>query len=101
MHSDVDRILISEARLAARVAEMAKQITADHEADGPDAGEVTIVPILTGAFIFCADLIRRMPLAMKIGLLTVSSYPGQATITQGQQAGRPDSWATSAAGGCC
>jgi hypoxanthine phosphoribosyltransferase len=85
MQADIDRILISQHQLAARVAELARQITADHEADGPDAGEITIVPILTGAFIFCADLIRRMPLAMKIGLLTVSSYPGQATVTQGSK----------------
>ncbi len=85
MYRDVDRILISEDRLAARVAEMAKQITADHAADPAGSGEVTIVPILTGAFVFTADLIRRMPLAMKIGLLTVSSYPGTATATQGSQ----------------
>ena len=85
MQADVERILISQDRLAARVAELARQITADHAADPADQGEVTIVPILTGAFVFCADLIRRMPLAMKIGLLTVSSYPGQATVTQGSK----------------
>ena len=41
------------------------------------------MPILTGALVFCADLIRQMPIAMKIGLITVSSYPGKAIATQG------------------
>jgi hypoxanthine phosphoribosyltransferase len=41
------------------------------------------VPILTGAMIFCGDLIRHIPIAMKIGLMTVSSYPGRSIRTQG------------------
>ncbi len=81
MERDVDRVLISQDRIAARVAELARQITADHTPDG----EVTIVPILTGAMIFCADLIRQIPIAMQIGLLTVSSYPGRSLRTQGAQ----------------
>jgi hypoxanthine phosphoribosyltransferase len=35
--------------------------------------------------IFCCDLIRRIPFAMKIGLMTVSSYPGASVRTQGSQ----------------
>ena len=45
--------------------------------------EISIVPILTGAMIFTADLIRHVPIAMKIGLMTVSSYPGRSIRTQG------------------
>jgi hypoxanthine phosphoribosyltransferase len=81
MERDIDRILISQHRIAERVGELARQITADHT----PGGEVTIVPILTGAMIFCADLIRRIPIAMQIGLLTVSSYPGRSLSTQGSQ----------------
>ena len=80
MDRDIDRVLISQERIAARVAEMARQITADH-----GDGEVTIVPIMTGAMIFCADLIRQIPIAMQIGLLTVSSYPGRSLRSQGSQ----------------
>ena len=76
-------MLISQERIAARVAELARQITADHTSGGE--AEVTIVPILTGAMIFTADLIRQIPIAMKIGLLTVSSYPGRSLRTQGSQ----------------
>jgi hypoxanthine phosphoribosyltransferase len=91
MQSDIDRVLISQDRIARRVQELADQITRDHTepagAGGPDeaGAEVTIVPVLTGAMIFCADLIRRIPIAMKIGLMTVSSYPGKSLSTQGSQ----------------
>lgn len=81
MERDIDRVLISQERIAERVGELARQITADHTLHG----EVTIVPILTGAMIFCADLIRQIPIAMQIGLLTVSSYPGRSLRTQGSQ----------------
>jgi hypoxanthine phosphoribosyltransferase len=80
MQGDIDRILIPQQRIAARVGELARQITADH-----GGGEITIVPVLTGAMIFCGDLIRQIPIAMQIGLLTVSSYPGKSLSTQGSQ----------------
>ena len=87
MDRDIDHVLIPQERIAERVAELARQITADHTADiaGTEEAEVTIVPILTGAMIFCADLIRQIPIAMQIGLLTVSSYPGRSLRTQGSQ----------------
>jgi hypoxanthine phosphoribosyltransferase len=84
MHADIDRILIPRQRIAERVGELARTITADHSAHGSNA-EITIVPILTGAMIFCGDLIREMPIAMKIGLMTVSSYPGRSVSSQGAQ----------------
>jgi hypoxanthine phosphoribosyltransferase len=33
--------------------------------------------------VFCADLMRQMPVRMNLGLMTVSSYPGQSLRTQG------------------
>ncbi len=84
MQQDIDRILISQDRIAQRVRELAQQITQDHiSADHPDETEITIVPILTGAMIFCGDLIRHIPLHCRIGLMTVSSYPGASLRTQG------------------
>ena len=84
MHADIERVLISRERIAQRVGELAATIVADHAALGSGA-EITIVPILTGAMIFCGDLIREMPIAMKIGLMTVSSYPGRSVSSQGAQ----------------
>lgn len=86
MHRDIDRVLISQQQIARRVAELAALITADHQPPKQSAPvELTIVPVLTGAMIFCADLIRQIPIAMRIGLVTVSSYPGRSVSTQGAQ----------------
>jgi hypoxanthine phosphoribosyltransferase len=86
MQGDIDRVLISQQQLATRIAELARQITADHTPPRiPDGDEITIVPILTGAFIFCADLIRQIPLHIQIGLVTVSSYPGSSVSSKGSQ----------------
>src|SRR5690349_721626 len=86
MKADIERVLISQEKIAARVRELAAQIVIDHTPPRM-AGEmeITIVPILTGAMIFCCDLIRHIPIAMKIGLMTVSSYPGSSIRTQGSQ----------------
>jgi hypoxanthine phosphoribosyltransferase len=89
MRGDIDRVLIPQERIAERVRELADRITADHRPPGASGfrtgGEITIVPVLTGAMIFCADLIRHIPIAMRIGLLAVSSYPGRSVRTQGSQ----------------
>src|SRR5258706_15406857 len=86
MHRDIDRVLISQEQIAQRVAELARMITEDHSAPKLDRpAQVTIVPILTGAMIFCADLIRQIPIAMRIGVVSVSSYPGQSVTSQGAQ----------------
>jgi hypoxanthine phosphoribosyltransferase len=86
MHRDIDRVLISQQQIAGRIAELAALITADHtppRQEGPL--ELTIVPVMTGAMIFCADLIRQIPMAMQIGMMTVSSYPGRSVRAQGAQ----------------
>ncbi len=86
MQQDIDRVLITKDEIAERVKELASQIIEDHtEPNVPGGTEITIVPILTGAMIFCCDLIRHIPMAMKIGLMTVSSYPGKNVQTQGAQ----------------
>lgn len=85
MHGDVERVLIPQGQIAARVREMARAVTDDHTPPRMHDGEITIVPIMTGAMIFCADLIRHIPMAMKIGLLAVTSYPGRSVRTQGSR----------------
>lgn len=85
MQADIQRVLISQEQIRSRVHELAEEITRDHAPDKLENAEVTIVPILTGAMIFCGDLIRQLPLKMKIGLITVSSYPGASLRTKGSQ----------------
>lgn len=85
MNGNIDRVLISHDRIARRVKELAEQITADHSPPNIGGGEITIVPIMTGAMIFASDLIRQIPIAMKIGLMSVSSYPGRSIESRGSQ----------------
>lgn len=80
MERDVARILITRDRVDARIRELGAEIAAGY-AD-PRAG-ITIVSVLSGAIIFLADLIRHMPMKMKIGLITVSSYAGATTESRG------------------
>jgi hypoxanthine phosphoribosyltransferase len=86
MQRDIDRVLIAKEEIAQRVKELAQQIMEDHsEPKMAGEAEITIVPILTGAMIFCCDLIRQISMPMKIGVMTVSSYPGKSLRTQGTQ----------------
>src|SRR5690606_14908605 len=68
-------------RIAARVRELGEQIAADLAAAPP--APVVLVPILTGSIVFLADLIRHIPVKMSIRPITVSSYPGKSTASQG------------------
>ena len=86
MLRDIDQVLVTADRIAGRVRELGEQITRDHLAAAEsDHAPLTIVPILTGAMIFCGDLIRAMPVPMKIGALSVRSYPGTSLKSQGSQ----------------
>jgi hypoxanthine phosphoribosyltransferase len=82
MLADIDRVLVTRNQIAHRINQLAQQIVADHSTDKGTA-EITLLPILTGGMVFCADLMRQMPVRMRIGLMTVSSYPGKSTQTQG------------------
>ena len=74
------RVLVSADSIRARMPELAREIVAWL---GDSDDEVVLVPVMTGAFIFAADLVRHMPVQMRISLVTVSSYPGAATTSQG------------------
>ncbi len=76
MATDGTTILIDRDRIAARVGELAAQISSDL-ADVRSQGEIVLVPILTGAIIFVADLIRHLPHKIRIEVATVQSYHGQ------------------------
>jgi hypoxanthine phosphoribosyltransferase len=70
------KILIPAERIQERVGELARQIAADYRGQS----SVTIVGVLTGSVIFLADLVRRLDLPLRIGLIQASSYRGQATV---------------------
>jgi len=82
--------LIDRDKIAARIAELGEEIArdliTDLEAEGLDASasdRVVLLPVLTGAIIFTADLVRHMPLNLSMRMVTVSSYPGASTMSKG------------------
>jgi len=73
MQSDIERVLFDEPAIHRRLDEMAAQITTDY-----GERELTVIAILTGSLIFMSDLLRRIPLPLKLDCLSVVSYHGQA-----------------------
>jgi hypoxanthine phosphoribosyltransferase len=70
LHPDLARILISEADIQARVGELANQIAQDYAG----VERVYLVGILKGAFIFLADLARKLSIPHTVDFMALSSY---------------------------
>jgi hypoxanthine phosphoribosyltransferase len=70
-------VLISEEQIRQRVAEMAVQIRRDYP------GNVHIVAVLKGAFMFLSDLVRHMEGSVSLDFMAVSSY-AKGTTTSGE-----------------
>ena len=67
-------ILITEAEIAARTNNLARQIT-DHY---KDTEQLIVIGLLRGSFVFIADLARRLALPVEVDFMTVSSYGNNA-----------------------
>lgn len=63
--------LRDEATIAARIDVLAGQISTDY-----DGRTVDIVYMLNGASAFCADLLRRLTVPVRVHPFGFSSYPG-------------------------
>jgi tRNA(Ile)-lysidine synthase len=74
---DVGPVLVDADRLAARVAELGAQVTADYAEEPP-----LLVAVLKGAMLFLSDLCRAIELPVEVDFMAVSSY-GSATKTSG------------------
>jgi hypoxanthine phosphoribosyltransferase len=78
LQGDIERILFPRRRIAARIRALAGRIGGDF-GDRP----MMLAAIMTGSLIFVADLIRHLPLRMRIHLFGLSSYAGAATESDG------------------
>lgn len=77
MINDVESVLISEEKLAARIKELGEQITADYAGK-----EILAIGVLRGAVLFMADLTRAIKVPVAIDFMAVSSY-GAGTSSSG------------------
>jgi hypoxanthine phosphoribosyltransferase len=74
----IERILLDEETIAARVRELAAQISADYT----KADDLVLVCVLKGAFIFMADLVRDLRVPHHVDFIALSSY-NKGTISTG------------------
>lgn len=77
MHNAIERILLSEDQIEARIGELGRQLTADYNGKNP-----IFVGILKGVVVFFADMIRAIPIDCQIDFMAVSSY-GSGTESSG------------------
>src|SRR6184192_1963202 len=76
MQADLDRVLFDQATILRRLDQIAAQISTDYQ-----DRELTVIAVLNGSLIFMADLLRRIPLPLKLDCLSVASYHGGTTTT--------------------
>jgi hypoxanthine phosphoribosyltransferase len=73
MQEDLERVLFDEPTILRRLDEIAAEISQDYR-----ERELTVVAVLNGSLVFMADLMRRIPLPLKLDCLSVASYHGKA-----------------------
>jgi len=76
MSAKVD-VFISEEKIQNRISELAEKINQDFKGQ-----EVIIVGVLSGSFIFCADLMRKLKIPAQIEFVSLSSYEGTESTGQ-------------------
>jgi hypoxanthine phosphoribosyltransferase len=62
-------VLIPEDRIQSRVRAMAEAIATDT----PEGTPLSVLALLDGAFMFCADLVRRLPMPVRLAMAPVIS----------------------------
>lgn len=75
----VGPVVVGRERIDRRLDELADEIVS-HYGTGE---ELTVLGVLTGSLVFLADLIRRLPMRLRIETVRIASYPGRATRTTG------------------
>lgn len=78
IHDDIERVLITEEELAAKVKELGRQITQDYQGKN-----LMLVSVLKGSVVFMADLMRAVTIPCGIDFMVVSSYGGANTESTG------------------
>jgi hypoxanthine phosphoribosyltransferase len=71
MRGDLERVLFDEPAIHRRLDDIAAQVSSDYR-----DRELTVIAVLHGSLMFVADLLRRIPLPLKLDCLSVASYHG-------------------------
>ena len=74
---ELKRIVFDEETIAARVRELGREITQAY----PE-GDLLVLGLLKGSFIFLSDLVRRIERPLQVDFLVAASY-GESTVSSG------------------
>ncbi|AYG03125.1 hypoxanthine phosphoribosyltransferase [Gryllotalpicola protaetiae] len=77
VESEIDKVLLTEEQITAKLREIARQIEADYE-----GRDLLLVAVLKGAVMVMADLARELQRHVEIDFMAVSSY-GKSTHSSG------------------
>lgn len=72
LHDAIERVILTEDEVQARVRELGAQIAADYEGNS-----LLLVAVLRGAALFVADLARSIDGPVEVDFMAVSSYGSQ------------------------
>jgi hypoxanthine phosphoribosyltransferase len=69
VHDDIERILLDEDEIRAGIERVAAEVVAVYRHDEP-----TVIAVLGGSVVFVADLIRRLPIPLRLAFVQAESY---------------------------
>ena len=72
MAINTDQVLVSHSEIEEMLERLSAQLNRDYNGE-----PLVVVGILTGAFIFTADLVRRLEMPVIVDFMQVSSYVGE------------------------
>ncbi len=76
INEPIEKVLVSEEQIKECVARLSKEIDKDYEGKEP-----LMVSVLSGSFMFVADLMRAVSVPVEISFIFASSYGSDTTST--------------------
>ena len=74
MKNDIGEVLFSEAEIKNRVSAIAQKLAVDYKHKN-----LTVIGVLNGGLVFLSDLIRQIPLPVRIDTIKANTYSGTST----------------------
>ena len=77
MEKDIQEVLLSEAQIKARVAELGEILTKEYAGKDP-----VVVGVLKGVVVFYSDMVRQIRTPLQMDFMWISSYAGTNSTGQ-------------------
>ena len=74
MEKDIQRILLTEEQIKARILELGEELSREYAGKNP-----VIVGVLKGVVVFYADMVRQIKVPCQMDFMWISSYAGTSS----------------------